>query len=219
MDKDFITLILQKLGGLMMAEKVKKPFYKKWWVWLIAVIIVIAIAGGGEDTAEQASTEPADTETSSNDTAKEENKEEPKEEEKKAFGMGEEVAVESLAYTVNGVEELTEIKREYMDSLTTSGKFLIVDLTIKNSDKKARFIDSEMFRLVDADGTEFSSNTEADMYINNGDLGFFMQEINPKMDMTGKVAFEVPADATDLQLQVSSGFGWSGGKYEVINLK
>lgn len=201
-----------------MAEKVKvkKPFYKKWWVWLIAVIVVIGIAGGGdEDTTEQTSTEPVDTETSSDDTAKVENKEE----EKKAFSMGEEVAVESLVYTVNGVEEQTEIKREYMDSITTSGKFLIVDLTIKNNDKEARFIDSEMFRLVDADGTEFSSNTEADMYINNGDLGFFMQEINPKMDMTGKVAFEVPADATDLKLQVSSGFGWSGGEYEVINLK
>lgn len=205
-----------------MAEKVKmkKPFYKKWWVWVIAVIVAIAIAGGGdEDTKEQASTEPADTETSANDTSKEETKEEPKEEEKKAFGIGEEVAVENLAYTVNGVEEQSEIKREYMDSLTTSGKYLIIDLTIKNNDKEARFIDSEMFRLVDTDGTEFSSNTEADMYINNGDLGFFMQEINPKMDMTGKVAFEVPADATDLQLQVSSGFGWSGGKYEVIDLK
>ncbi|MDC3417510.1 DUF4352 domain-containing protein [Aquibacillus salsiterrae] len=204
--------------------KVKKPFYKKWWVWVLAIIIVAAIAGGGgEDTAEPASTEPANTETSSNDTAKEDNKEEPKEEpkeeEKKAFGLGQEVAVENLTYIVNGVEEQTEIKREYMDNITTSGKFLIIDLTIKNNDKEARFIDSEMFRLVDADGTEFSSNTEADMYINNGDLGFFMQEINPKMDMTGKVAFEVPADATDLQLQVSSGFGWSGGKYEVINLK
>ena len=33
-------------------EKVKKPFYKKWWVWVIAVIIVFAIFGGGEDTTE-----------------------------------------------------------------------------------------------------------------------------------------------------------------------
>lgn len=35
----------------MIKEKVKKTFYKKWWVWLIAIIIVIAIAscGGGEE--------------------------------------------------------------------------------------------------------------------------------------------------------------------------
>ena len=30
-------------------EKVKKPFYKKWWVWLIVVIFVIAIATSGDD--------------------------------------------------------------------------------------------------------------------------------------------------------------------------
>jgi hypothetical protein len=29
------------------------PFYKKWWVWLIAIIVVISVAnsGGGSDTA------------------------------------------------------------------------------------------------------------------------------------------------------------------------
>jgi hypothetical protein len=34
-------------------EKVKKPFYKKWWVWVIAIIIVYAIFGGGEETKEE----------------------------------------------------------------------------------------------------------------------------------------------------------------------
>ncbi|WP_172370865.1 hypothetical protein [Sporosarcina jiandibaonis] len=31
-------------------EKVKKPFYKKWWVWLIAVIFVVAVASSGDDS-------------------------------------------------------------------------------------------------------------------------------------------------------------------------
>ena len=31
----------------MKNEKVKKPFYKKWWVWVLAVIVVFAIIGGG----------------------------------------------------------------------------------------------------------------------------------------------------------------------------
>ncbi|MEQ6377420.1 hypothetical protein RZN25_11380 [Bacillaceae bacterium S4-13-56] len=34
-----------------MSEKVKKPFYKKWWVWVIVVLIIIgAASGGGEET-------------------------------------------------------------------------------------------------------------------------------------------------------------------------
>jgi len=31
-----------------MSEKIKKPFYKKWWVWAIAIII-IAVAATGEE--------------------------------------------------------------------------------------------------------------------------------------------------------------------------
>src|SRR5690625_980837 len=30
-------------------EKVKKPFYKKWWVWLIVIVIVIGIIGSNSD--------------------------------------------------------------------------------------------------------------------------------------------------------------------------
>lgn len=29
--------------------KIKKPFYKKWWVWVIVGIVVIAIASSGEN--------------------------------------------------------------------------------------------------------------------------------------------------------------------------
>ncbi|WLD94415.1 DUF4352 domain-containing protein [Alkalihalobacillus sp. AL-G] len=94
---------------------------------------------------------------------------------------------------------------------------MIIDLKVTNNDKEARFIDTEMFRLVTADGTEYSADSEADMYVNE-DIGFFLQEVNPKMSKSGKVVFEVPAEG-DFQLQVSSGFGWSGGEYQVINLK
>ncbi|MGX6443560.1 hypothetical protein ACWM35_10110 [Neobacillus sp. K501] len=36
-------------------ERVGKPFYKKWWVWVIAIIVVLFIAGlGGEEEPEKA---------------------------------------------------------------------------------------------------------------------------------------------------------------------
>jgi hypothetical protein len=104
-----------------------------------------------------------------------------------------------------------------LDDLTTTGKFVIVQVTVLNNDKESRMVDGSMFKLVGSDGTEFSAYSEADMYINS-DLGFFLEQVNPKMTRTGKIAFEVPADASGLQLEVSSGLGWSGGEYEVINL-
>ncbi|CAG9621055.1 hypothetical protein [Sutcliffiella rhizosphaerae] len=51
----------------MKKEKIKKPFYKKWWVWLIAVIIVIGIAiGGTEDPVAESGSTPASTDTQNN---------------------------------------------------------------------------------------------------------------------------------------------------------
>lgn len=192
-------------------KKVKKPFFKRIWVWVVAIIIVIAIFNGtGEDTEQaDAGSSDAKTETASKDKDKEK---------KEEHAVGDKVTVKELAFQVNGVEEETELKAEYLDSLTTSGKYIVVDLEVFNNDKESRIIDSEMFRILDKDGTEYSPTSEADMYINDGDLGFFLQEINPNLSKTGKVAFEVPEDTENYTLQVSSGFGWSGGEYEEINI-
>lgn len=32
-------------------EKVKKPFYKKWWVWLLAIVVIGVAANGGDEEA------------------------------------------------------------------------------------------------------------------------------------------------------------------------
>ncbi|AKM19787.1 hypothetical protein GARCT_02536 [Geobacillus sp. 12AMOR1] len=46
-------------------EKQKKPFYKRWWVWVLALIIIGAIASGGGEDSEPANAEPKKEETSS----------------------------------------------------------------------------------------------------------------------------------------------------------
>ncbi len=35
--------------------KNKKPFYKKWWFWVLAVIIIAGIAGGASNSGNTAS--------------------------------------------------------------------------------------------------------------------------------------------------------------------
>ncbi|PET77561.1 hypothetical protein CN514_00760 [Bacillus sp. AFS001701] len=61
-----------------MKEKIKKPFYKKWWVWLIAVILFIGFVNSFNDT-DTASTKPK--EEVKKETVK---KEQPKKETPKA---------------------------------------------------------------------------------------------------------------------------------------
>jgi Beta-lactamase inhibitor (BLIP) len=59
-------------------EKVKKPFYKKWWVWVIAIIIIFAATGGGEDDAKPTSSDKGNK-TEAKETSGTPAKDEPKE--------------------------------------------------------------------------------------------------------------------------------------------
>lgn len=67
-----------------MAEKQKKPMFKRWWFWVIAVIVVFAIVGGGDKDSPKESVNVDNPEQveQTKDEPKEEAKEEPKEEPK-----------------------------------------------------------------------------------------------------------------------------------------
>ncbi|NMD69327.1 hypothetical protein HHO41_03435 [Bacillus sp. DNRA2] len=72
----------------------KKPFYKKWWVWVLAIIIIGFIGSLGDDDSDKTSTttkEETKTDTTKTETTKEVEKTEPtepakQEEPKKAEG-------------------------------------------------------------------------------------------------------------------------------------
>lgn len=40
-------------------NKIKKPFYKKWWVWVIAIILIAAIANPSEEDSSEDVKQPA----------------------------------------------------------------------------------------------------------------------------------------------------------------
>ena len=56
--------------------KLKKPFYRKWWVWVIAIVVVIAVATNGEDTEEVAGEPEEITQENETDTLEDEPAEE-----------------------------------------------------------------------------------------------------------------------------------------------
>jgi hypothetical protein len=210
----------------MAKEKVKKPFYKKWWVWLLAVIVVGSIATGGEEeSAEPAATEPVAQETKSESTSAkpEETKEEKKKEEPKAFGIGEEVKVGDMTYKVNGTSTATEVGPSVLPQ-KAKGKYLVVDVTLKNNGNEAVTVDSSFFKLKRGEKT-YETDSMGSMSANQGEDGaiensFFLQELNPDMEISGKVVFDLApetADATDLKLQVQTGV--FGTETEVINLQ
>ncbi|WHY74588.1 DUF4352 domain-containing protein [Fictibacillus enclensis] len=195
-------------------EKVKKPIFKRVWFWVLVIFVVIIAAnmGGGDDSASTSGT----TETASAKPA--EKKEVKKAPAKKSFAVGQDVKVGKFTYKVLGVNETNKLTSP-LGNKTTEGKYTVVELSIKNGDKKARMADSNMFKIKTADDTEYEADAELDMYVNDGDIGFFLQDINPNLTKKGKVVFELPTEAKKYNLEVSSGFGWSGGEYKQIKLK
>lgn len=190
--------------------KIKKPFYKKVWFWVLAVIVVGAIVGGlgGEETATDADTK----ETTESTPAKEE----------PTFKVGDVVTVGDMEYTVNGLEVSKSVGPSIMPT-DAKGTFLIVDLTVKNNGNEAVMVDSSFFKLKEGDKS-FEADATGSMSANQGEDGnitnsFFLENLNPDIEMQGKIAFDISeeqANSTKTQLEVSTGA--FGTETETINL-
>ena len=135
---------------------------------------------------------------------------------KKTYGINDQVKVGKLTYVVNDVK-MVDTLSNVLGEKKTSGQFLVIDLTILNGDKEERFVDSNMFK-VNVGDTEYSADTELDLYANEDGMGFFLETINPNIEKTGNIVFELPKQVKNPMLEVSSGFGWAGGQSKEIQL-
>jgi hypothetical protein len=181
--------------------KMKKPFYKKWWVWLIGIIAVFAIAGGGgeeEETATKGSSVTAETSTTENTTNQEETKTEPAKEE---YAVGEQVQLGDNLLTVTKVDKSAGGD---FDKPKDGHEYVIVTVEINNAgDENISYnpfdfkMSNSQGQIVDQAFTTVDTNTA----LQSGELA-------PGGKVSGTIAFEQPAGDTGLQLQYTPGF-WS----------
>ena len=195
--------------------KTKKPFYKKWWFWVIVVIIVagaIGSNGGGDDSAKDSKDSKSTTASSPKKAAS-----------KKEYKIGDTVKVGDMQYKVTKTSTAKKVGPSALQE-TANGTFLVIDLNVKNNGNEAVTVDSSFFNLklgsktykADADAS-MSANQKEDGSIDNS---FFMQDLNPGSEMSGRVVFDVPEDvanSSDLKVQVQTGA--FGTETENINLK
>lgn len=196
-------------------EKQKKPFYKKWWVWVIAIIIIGAVASNGESGgsgSKDATSKPASTSEKGE-----------KKTETKVYKIGDLVKVGDMQYKINSKTTADQVGPSALPT-NASGKFVVIDVTLKNNGDKAVTVDSSFFKLKRG-GKTYEADSEASMSANqkedgNIDNSFFLQQVNPDSEITGKVVFDVSpeiANASDLQLQVQTGA--FGTETAIINLQ
>lgn len=179
-----------------MVEKVKKPFYKKWWVWLLAVIIIVAFANGGgeEETAKKVDSDTKATETSSTPEKKDEAV-------KDVYAVGEAVKLGENVLTVTNVSKSTGSD---FDKPKQGHEYVIVTVQIENAGEENISYNPFDFKMSNSQGQIVDTGfitVDSDTALSSGELA-------PGGKVSGTVSFEQPAGDTGLQLQYSPSF-WS----------
>jgi hypothetical protein len=134
--------------------------------------------------------------------------------EDKAPHLGEATKIGNLVVGIaKDIKVSQSVGNQYLDQ-KAQGTYWIFGVSIKNGDKEARMIDTSMFQLVSSDGTKYEADSTANMYAN--DTGKFMfQSINPGIQTSGFVVFDMPPDAkdklADFKLKVDSGVAFKAG--------
>ena len=185
-----------------MNTKEKKPWFKKWWVWVLIVVVLIGVGGamGGEKN---------NTATNTGNSGGSQSE---KTEEKTEFKVGETASFDDKSITV------TEVQRNYdtgnQFAQPESGKeFVIVTVQITNNSDSTLDYNTFEFKMQDSNGVQqneaFSALTEGKL--NSGSLA-------KGGKVTGKLAYEVPKDDAGLKLLYQN-FSFFDNKAITFNLQ
>jgi len=159
-------------------------------VVIIAVLVVLGAIGssknsGTSTTSSNSSGSSSGSNTPSVQTAK----------------VGDTVNDGDLAFTVQSVDTAQTIGDSFSQK-TAQGQYYILTVKIQNNGKDTKTIDSSDFTVIDNQGRKYDYSTDGQtaMEMSSGATSFFLQQIQPSLSVTGKIVFDVPANATGLKL-------------------
>lgn len=168
-------------------EKEKKKG-SKWWLIIVVIVgifVLFKLVGGSPNNI----TQTASVESSKTD-------------DRKYYNMGQQVDVGYMSYVAWQAKWSHRLSSNpYLDQ-KPNARYLIIQITARNNDKKARTIPP--FRLIDEDGAEYDTTSNA--FILEGALGL-LDDLNPGVQKEGFIVFDVPTHH-DYKLKLSGGY-WS----------
>ncbi|MGO3601729.1 MAG: DUF4352 domain-containing protein [Enterococcus faecalis] len=157
--------------------KVKKPFYKRVWFWVLALIIILIIGGslGGESN---------DKKASDNGGKKVESTTKSSEKEKATtfYNVGDTVKVGDATYTLNNVE-LTDERNQFEEK--EPAQVVKITYTVKNDGTE----DIPVGADVEVYG---SDDKKAETYANENTMGSVAS--GKQMDVTAHFALNQPGE-------------------------
>ncbi len=179
--------------GKRYTVKEKKPFYKKWWTWLIIIIVIIGVGSQMGDKSNNTSTKSTTkTETKSNKKTKSSTAL------SKDYKVGDTVSYQGYEIKINSVDY--SAGGDY-DSLDSGEQFVIVNVTITNNTDKKQSYNPYDFKLnADGNSTDLDSiMVDASNQLNSGYL-------DKGATVTGNLYGEASTTATSLKLQYQTSF-------------
>lgn len=192
-------------------RKPKAKLFISSIVCLVLAMILIPTEDKEEKPKAKETTQQASTEVKEEPKKEEVKKEEPKKEEPKKEEPKKELSKEGesskVKITVGSVESTDSVGGQYLNE-KAQGVFKVVEISITNNQKDAITVDANSFKLVDNQDREFKYSTQAQTAFdvgNGGKSDFFLKQLNPGLTQTGKIIFDVPADAQGLVLKARGG--------------
>lgn len=181
--------------------------FKKWWFWVIivAVIAVIGSVGSNQDESQPTQAQEQKSEQlSTSDTSKQ--AEQPKTEESpktQVHNIGDSVEADQMVFTVNGVREIpgNEFFKPQEGNI-----YYAIDVTVENKSNESKAVSSVMmFDLIDSEGYSYN------ITIGPETKGQLDGEIAAGRKLRGELAYEIPKNATGLELEIDPSV-WGTGK-------
>ena len=111
--------------------------------------------------------------------------------------IGEVLKTEFFDVTVNKIflTDFINFHNEFMDVKAGEGnKFLILNVTVKNTDKETRTMFSDGILWINYNGQEYKYET-SETILNEG-WGFILDAINPLVSKTTRIVYKMPKEVT-----------------------
>lgn len=115
-------------------------------------------------------------------------------------GVGDTVSDGSFEFVVNSVD-CGRTSLGGIVKLEAKGQYCIVDLTVTNSGDESPAFSELWQRAYDANGNEYGTDALAGAVVNQS-LGSLWTSIPAGESMTGKIVYDIPADATLAKLEL-----------------
>ena len=168
----------------------------------IVLVALVVITSGCAESQDYDNPEPVNTTSEGEaDTSNQASEDESGNSLVDKFSVGEKASNGDMAVQVNSVQELKNIptSSEYLSGSASSGmKYVMLDITVFNQQEEETVTVSDFLstEIQDGQGYTYDSSIMTDL-----ERGFGSGDILPGGEKRGRIAFEVPENASDMEFK------------------